>query len=148
MSSARRISVIASVPVPTPTAYGTWLAAANSRSNASTSGPSTNQPLASTRSIAAFTSAASSAGFNALNGTVTDIPGKILAVVIEGPRETLAQLHRRFPSGAGAEQRRVRVEAADVYGLLVRGPLDERVASAAGDLDQHLDEIAMRDVLF
>ena len=39
ISSARRIKVIASVPVPTPTAYGTPLAAANSVSKASTSGP-------------------------------------------------------------------------------------------------------------
>ena len=53
MSSARSSSAIASVPLPTPTAMRAPLAAANSASNASTSGPSTNQPRAITRSIAA-----------------------------------------------------------------------------------------------
>ena len=45
MSSARRINAMASVPVPTPTACAAPVAAANSASKASTSGPSTNQPL-------------------------------------------------------------------------------------------------------
>src|SRR5262245_16767941 len=114
MSSARKISVMASVPVPTPTACGTWLAAANSRSNASTSGPSTNQPLASTRSIAALTSAASSAGVSALNGTFTDIFRQVLPVIVERAREAFAQAHRRGPAGAAPEERGVGVEATDV----------------------------------
>ena len=46
MSSARSASAIASVPLPTPTAWAAPQAAANSVSNASTSGPSTNQPRA------------------------------------------------------------------------------------------------------
>src|SRR5687768_11000274 len=124
MSSARRISVMASVPVPTPTAYGTWLAAAKSCSNASTSGPSTNHPLAITRSTAARRAAASSPGVSALNGTRTDIVRQVLAVVAERAGETFAQPHRGRPSGARSKQRRIGVEAADVDRFLLWRPFD------------------------
>src|SRR6185436_17113435 len=51
------------------------------------------------------------------------------------------------PTRALPEQRRVRIEAADVDGAFFRRPFDEAVASRPGELDQHFDEIAMRDVL-
>src|SRR6185503_7536959 len=139
---------MASVPVPTPTACGTWLAMANSRSNASTSGPSTNQPLAITRSIAVLMSAASSPGVSALKGTFTDVLQQVAAVIVEGPLEAFAQFHGRRPAGALLEEGRVGIEAADVDHFLVGRPFDERVAARARDVDEHLDEIAMRDVLF
>src|SRR5688572_19077530 len=148
MSSARRIRVIASVPVPTPTACGTRLAAANSVSNASTSGPSTNHPLAITRSIATRIAAASSPGVSALNGTRTGIVRQVLAVVLKRARESLAKFHGRRPSGSRSEQRRIRIEAADVDRFLLGRPLDEGVAAAAGQLDQQLHQLAMGDVLF
>src|SRR5438128_2317089 len=135
MSSARKVKVIASVPVPTPTACATLLAAANSRSNASTSGPSTNQPLAMTRSIAALMSAASSPGLSALNGTIVDsalsvdILRHVTAVIVERPLETFTQCDRGAPTGPAFEQRRVGVETADVDRLLFRRPVDKREAS-------------------
>ena len=55
MPSARSASASASVPVPTPTACAAPHAAANSFSKASSSGPSTNQPRSTTRSMAAPT---------------------------------------------------------------------------------------------
>src|SRR5688500_5327675 len=122
ISSARRISVIASVPVPTPTACGTPLAAANACSNASTSGPRTNHPLAITRSIAARIAAASSPGVSALNGTFTDIVRKVVAVIGEGARKPVAQVDRGPPAGPRLEQRRVGIEAADVDDFLFRRP--------------------------
>src|SRR5688572_2945566 len=148
MSSARRIRVIASVPVPTPTACGTRLAAANSVSNASTSGPSTNRPLAITRSMADRIAAASSPGVSALNGTRTDIVRQMLAVVGEGAGKAFAQLHLGRPSGLRSEQRRIGVEAADVDRLLVGRPFDEGVTAAARQLNEKLDQIAMGEVLF
>src|SRR5687768_6521640 len=146
MSSARRINAIASVPLPTPTAWGTRLAAANSISNVSISGPRMNHPPVTTRSIAARIASASSPGVSALNGTRTDIMREMRAVVVERAGEALAQRHRRLPSRARFEQRRIGVEAADVDHLFLGRPLDERVAAAAGEFNQHLDEIAMGDV--
>src|SRR5437879_2536870 len=61
MPSARSANSIASVPDPTPTAYGTPTAAANSSSKACPSLPSTNQPLSRTRASAASRSCRSSA---------------------------------------------------------------------------------------
>ena len=69
MSRARRMSASASVPLPTPTACAAPEAAANSCSNASSSGPSTNQPLLATRAIAARTASASSRSVSDRNGT-------------------------------------------------------------------------------
>ncbi len=74
MPHARSASAMASVPVPTPTAWDAPHADANSRSNASTSGPSTNQPRSMTRSIAARTSAPSSPGVRSRNGIMQDQP--------------------------------------------------------------------------
>ena len=77
MPSARNVSAMASVPLPTPTACAAPAAAANSASNASTSGPSTNQPRAITRSIARLTSGASSPGASDMKGiclTLTRAP--------------------------------------------------------------------------
>src|SRR5688572_28281099 len=142
------MSVMASVPVPTPTAWGTRLAAANSVSNASTSGPSTIHPLAITRSMAARIAAASSPGVSALNGTRTDIVLQMLAVVGKGAGKAFEQLHLWRPSSLRSEQRRIGVEAADIDRFLVGRPLDEGVAAAAGQLDQQRDQIAMREVLF
>ena len=69
MPSARSVSASASVPVPTPTACGDPDEAANSASNASSSGPRMNQPRVMTRSIAARTSGASAPGTSDMNGT-------------------------------------------------------------------------------
>src|SRR6478609_3019083 len=148
ISRPRKINVMASVPVPTPTACETPLAAANSLSNASTSGPSTNHPLAITRSMAARMSPASSPGASELNGTFTDVARKMLAVIVEGARETFAQFHFGTPARTFLEHAGVGVEAADVDRLLVCGPLDERVAALPRDLDEHLHQVAMRNVLF
>src|SRR3954470_6803770 len=68
MPSARREIASASVPAPTPIAAGAWQASANSFSKASSSGPRTNQPRASTRSMAARTAPLSSPGVSCRNG--------------------------------------------------------------------------------
>src|SRR6185295_12632732 len=93
MPTARSASASASVPVPTPIACAAPDAAANSRSNASSSGPSTNQPRVTTRSIASRTSAASTPGFKSRNGIMFRV---------------LAPHHQRVPEledvDAGPEQ--------------------------------------------
>ncbi len=72
--SARRVSAIASVPVPTPTAWRAPDAAANSSSKADSSGPRMNQPRSMTRSIAWRTAAASGPGPSVMKGTRKVIP--------------------------------------------------------------------------
>src|SRR5262245_2807708 len=68
MPSARNVIPNASVPVPTPMAAAAPLATANSFSNASSSGPRTNRPRATTRSIAARIAGASSPGVSCRKG--------------------------------------------------------------------------------
>src|SRR4029453_17390211 len=76
-----------------------------------------------------------------------DIAIEMLPVVLERPRQAIAQQHGRYPTSSSSEQRRVRVETADVDGALLSWPFDESIAAAAGKLDQHLPQIAVRDVL-
>ena len=132
MPRARRISARASVPLPTPTACGAPDAAANSCSNASTSGPSTNQARSMTRPMASWTAADSSAEVkihegdsNAhatrRRGLVVEVFARMGAVVVERLRKAGAQTHPRLPADRGAEARRIGVEAADVDRLLFGG---------------------------
>ena len=69
MPSARSVSASASVPVPTPTANRAPDAAANSSSNADTSGPRMNHPRSITRSMPCAIAAASGPGVSDRNGT-------------------------------------------------------------------------------
>ena len=66
-------------------------------------------------------------------------------VVVERPREPVAQRNRRLPAERSRDERRVGVEAADVDRLLVRRPLDASNTSRAGDLDQQRGELPVAD---
>ncbi len=140
--SARRTSASASVPLPTPTACVVPHATANSRSNASSSGPRMNQPRSITRWSASRTAASSGPGVSAMNGTRTvmtrgsfgrlDVPREVLAVVRQRAAEALAQVDGRRPAGRARELRGVRVERSDVDPALLVGPRHELRRSASG----------------
>src|SRR5262249_57369370 len=75
------------------------------------------------------------------------IPRQVRAVVLDRAPETVAQTDAGPPAGRLRELRRVGVEAADVDALLLVGPRHVADAPGAGDLDQQLDQIAVRDRL-
>src|SRR5579863_10737117 len=144
MPSPLRISASASVPFPTPTACRAPCAAANSASNDATSGPSTYQPLATTRAMAAATAAASSLGAgdpNEMRERFTSFTGarsrvlrranarvhvavEMPAVVVHGRSQPVAERRGGGPAGCLAEFGRIGIEVADVDRFLLGRPVD------------------------
>src|SRR4029453_1529823 len=69
------------------------------------------------------------------------------AVVLDRAPEAFAQADARPPARDPRELRRVGIETADVDPFLLVGPRHVPDAPRTGDVDQHLDEIAVRDRL-
>src|SRR5262245_20773968 len=78
-------------------------------------------------------------------GRDIDITGVVLAVELNRPAHSFAQVDGRRPAGRAAKLARVGVEIADVDGLLFGRPLDVLDAAGARDLDQQGGQVAMTD---
>src|SRR5262245_20314916 len=65
-----------------------------------------------------------------------DVMMQVLSVERHGLREPVGQRHGRSPAGRPRELARVRVEAADVDGLLLARPCDVLHGAGAGAVDE------------
>src|SRR6478672_10357252 len=159
MPSARRMTAIASVPLPTPMPYEALHAAANSASKASTSGPRMNHPLASTRSRAERTAAASSRGAGALHGILgrvtpapfldrsIDVAIEMLPIERHRALQPVGKCHGWRPTGGLGEFRGIGVEIADVDQFFLLRPLDVFNAARSGNLHEQCGQVTMGDRL-
>src|SRR3954467_6741144 len=126
-ASASRASWMASVPLATATASRASRAGASSRWKASPSGPRMNQPESRTRATAASISGrkAATCRLRSPKGTaVTPAPAskvvlRVLAVVLDGAGQPVAQGDARPPAQRAVDLGGVAVEIADVDLLAV-----------------------------